>query len=242
LVIRNFTWNQNLGHSTVMMAKNDGYCVLTGVGGKFEGQGEGVWIDQSNGFWLLTGSSGQTDVNGRATCVSWADYNNSSGATFQWNMWETAFTYPCSFLEPCRGSVPGQLNLKNSNSWCTLGGVSGVFHGGGEWAQVELVGGTWQALGHNGVQGNSTSGDGQCLQFPNRAVSFSHEFQWTQGSAPVDLGSASDRICALTLVRGHFAGGGEHVEITQIGGDWVLTGGSQQSGVEAWARCSRFHQ
>src|SRR5262245_37505846 len=71
LTIQTFTWNQNLGHSTVMMNSNTGYCVLTGIAGKFEGLGEGVWIDRSNGFWVLAGQSQQVDVSARATCISW---------------------------------------------------------------------------------------------------------------------------------------------------------------------------
>lgn len=65
----------------------------------------------------------------------------------------------------------------------------------------------------------------------------SSEYHWSQGSSPVPMGSASDRVCFLTRVTGRFAGGGEKVQAYVYGGSWYLGGTSHQKGVAATARC-----
>jgi hypothetical protein len=63
------------------------------------------------------------------------------------------------------------------------------------------------------------------------------EYSWAQGAAAVPMGSAFDRFCFLTEVRGHFQGGAESVKVFQSSGSWFLGGSSRQSGVGARARC-----
>lgn len=65
----------------------------------------------------------------------------------------------------------------------------------------------------------------------------SSEFHWSQGSAPVPMGPASDRVCFLTRVTGRFAGGGETVHAYINGNSWYLGGTSYQVNVAATARC-----
>lgn len=64
-------------------------------------------------------------------------------------------------------------------------------------------------------------------------------FKWYQGfgSAPVPMGSTSDRFCFLNEVRGRFKGAGESVRIYQSNGSWWLYGSSQQIDVMAGAVC-----
>jgi hypothetical protein len=70
------------------------------------------------------------------------------------------------------------------------------------------------------------------------------EATWTQGDAPVLLGTTSaERGCFLTRVAGHFEGGGEEVRIVEIlTGPQTLQGSSAQAGVSASARCAASHQ
>jgi hypothetical protein len=74
-----------------------------------------------------------------------------------------------------------------------------------------------------------------------RAPPFSDEYWWEQGEPPVSMGSVHGRVCFLTRLRGDFEGGGEYVRAFASGGSWYLGGGSQQSGVEAAARCLSVH-
>jgi hypothetical protein len=63
------------------------------------------------------------------------------------------------------------------------------------------------------------------------------EQTWSQGQAPVVLGSSSNRFCYLTSISGKFEGGGESVHVRINNGQWELTGTSGQVGVSARARC-----
>ncbi len=57
---------------------------------------------------------------------------------------------------------------------------------------------------------------------------------WHQGEPPLRLIRKEDGFCALSLVTGHFQGGGEVVKV-YVGDDgyWYLGGDSQQEGVAA---------
>lgn len=68
------------------------------------------------------------------------------------------------------------------------------------------------------------------------------EFSWSQGQAPVPMGSSADRFCFLTAISGKFAGSGESVSAAIIGeggpgAAWVLGGTSEQRDVSASAKC-----
>ena len=65
------------------------------------------------------------------------------------------------------------------------------------------------------------------------------QFSWIQGvSKPtIDIGSAATQFCFLTSISGKFEGGGESIHLKVENGRWLLTGSSNQVGVEALARC-----
>lgn len=52
-----------------MMKSNEGVCMLTGIGGKFAGGGEGVEIAEDSGYWVLRGHSMQHGVSATAQCI-----------------------------------------------------------------------------------------------------------------------------------------------------------------------------
>jgi hypothetical protein len=83
---------------------------------------------------------------------------------------------------------------------------------------------------------NVTSAQARCIT----VKSLRAEGTWNQGDPPLTIGNNTD-ACFLTRIAGHFAGGGEEVEVvTPIGPttDTVLTGPSGQTGVSASARCA----
>jgi hypothetical protein len=67
---------------------------------------------------------------------------------------------------------------------------------------------------------------------------YSEEYSWYSGQFDrTPMGSATNRTCVLTYVSGKFRGDTEWVWVYKTGGNWYLTGYSQQSGVSAKARC-----
>jgi hypothetical protein len=123
-------------------------------------------------------------------------------------------------------------------------GVGGAFHGWGEWAWVELGlnDHTNYDLYVSSLTPNGTKGWAGCTYLNNHPMRQSDEYIWQQGQEPIDMGSIYDQVCAITAVRGHFAGPTERVNIEDIGKEWVLTGSSQQSYVEVHARCLYYEQ
>jgi len=71
-----------------------------------------------------------------------------------------------------------------------------------------------------------------------QSLSSTEEFSWYQGNYATAMGSASDRVCYLTRMRGHFEGDGEFVYTFTKGGSWYLSGSSMQLGVAASSRCA----
>lgn len=64
-------WSQG-NPQTWMMKSNEGVCMLTGIGGKFAGGGEGVEIVEDSGYWVLRGYSLQHGVQATAQCVPYS--------------------------------------------------------------------------------------------------------------------------------------------------------------------------
>src|SRR5689334_14289520 len=56
-------------------------CVLTRVGGHFQGDGEAVRVYQSNGWWYLGGHSQQDGVHGTARCFRQSSFTSVHGTT-----------------------------------------------------------------------------------------------------------------------------------------------------------------
>jgi hypothetical protein len=62
-------WTANTG-AVRLIAKNEGFCFISGVGGKYEGTGERVNLSVGDdGFWYLDGKSAQASLTARAISV-----------------------------------------------------------------------------------------------------------------------------------------------------------------------------
>lgn len=140
---------------------------------------------------------------------------------------------------------PG-AGYSGSTHTCFITKVRGNFRGGGEFVKTYIttpVGGgvgTWRLTG--GSQQSGVGAEAVCVEKPPLA-----EAVWNQGLPAASLQTnGGDVFCGFTLVKGNFAGTGEHLNIA---GNynvsppaWSLFGSSQQQGVGARARCIAAHQ
>ena len=70
--IKRFAWE--VGQPLVtMLPLSEGFCALTGVSGNFRGGGEQVYVSQSNGYWVLGGSTMQDYLWAQAHCIKYKD-------------------------------------------------------------------------------------------------------------------------------------------------------------------------
>ena len=138
-----------------------------------------------------------------------------------------------------------RLVTQQMSTFCWLAGMSGIFDGGAEHVGVFVSDDLyWNATAGNCTEEPFVDAVSYCADFGlgARSAWYGAERTWRQGDAPVDLGSATGSLCALTRVAGEFRGAGEAVWITQRDGRWLLEGQSAQSGVEASARCVSLRQ
>ncbi len=126
-----------------------------------------------------------------------------------------------------------------NDRFCFLTGVEGKFEGGSESVHVQIGSNNrWQLTGSSAQSG--VGGYASCAKIPG--LSYFNEQSWNASDgAPKWLGSALDRVCLLTGVKGKFAGGNETVQVLRINNDYYLTGGASQIGVGGWARCLSGH-
>lgn len=217
-----FHWTQ--GSSPVPMgASSDRMCFLTGVQGKFEGDGESVQVYISRGSWYLGGTSKQHGVAAYANCVplNWAGRSLSYSEEYSWSQGKPAVSM---------GGHPGR--------GCFLTRMTGKFMGRGERVSTYVDGNVWW-LGGTSRQ-NSVGASARCLV---NATTLGW-FLWYQGlreptwmRAPV--APSTDYACGLTEVTGKFRGAGEYVRAFEAGESWYLGGASKQIDVAAEALCVR---
>ncbi len=143
-------------------------------------------------------------------------------------------------------------------SVCYLSSISGKFAGGGEFATVtmdlNLDAGEeyWQLYAQHqsggapsGVQAEATCyardqdrcQTAEASDLPECQALLKQSFTWSQNQARREMGSAADRACLLTEVRGSFKGGGEEIRVHIDSGVWVLDGKSQQGGLRGKVQC-----
>jgi hypothetical protein len=221
-----YTWDQgNIGDTTLAPA-DEGYCYLTGVSGQFEGSGEFVYVKISpGGSWVLGGESLQEGVSARARCFPWTRLPPGTHQVRE-----------SDFIRVFSDEYPYHPVAPPADTVCSLAGMGGSFNGGGERVAVNLYADAWYAEGH--ALAGSVLVKSQCLT-TSPSPSWGFEVTWRQGDDPQEMGPIHATACMLTAVAGRFKGGGERVQILQYGGNWVLSGASQQQGVEASARCIR---
>ncbi|MCY1040101.1 hypothetical protein OV208_02120 [Corallococcus sp. bb12-1] len=115
---------------------------------------------------------------------------------------------------------------------CFLTRVGGDFEGGGERVDIFESGGSWYLGGASSQSG--INGASRCVS----VAGYSAQYEWTQASSyPVYMGSATNRVCYLTGLAGKLNGGGEWVHAYVSGGDWYLSGNTNQTTLKARARC-----
>jgi hypothetical protein len=229
-----YTWSQG-DPPVTMLHQSQGMCFLNTVSGHFEGTGEAVQIDNINGYWTLEGRSQQAGVYAVSICVPWSQLSSNGGWQAGWGYWVDA-TLP---LYP-----KVHRYLWADDSFCFLGGVSGSLYGFANGATVQMDPNThtWRVDAETPLGGQMSS-QGICANFTQAGPARWAGGQiWTQGTSARNLGPTSDRVCALTTVRGRFRGAGESVTVFQTAGSWWLSGTSQQTGVYAEANCLYLHQ
>ncbi len=238
-----FSWNQNLGHVTVMWPVSEGMCFLTGMSGHYQGTGENIHIELDNGYWVLTGASQQQAVTGWATCQAWSDLGGYGYGTEEW----LATSYGgngCTWGFACGSSnYPGGATLWNGVNFCSLSYISGNFDDGGAWMETWWNGSTWMLEDNEDATGSYMTSGSTCVGLKlSHGMAFTGQYSWTEGQAPVAMLPVTEAICALTEVQGGFRGAGEQVQISNFGGTWYLWGTSQQSGTGARAQCLYLNQ
>jgi hypothetical protein len=197
---------------TVLASTSDRACFFTRVRGKFDSGGDSVRILANAGKWDL-GGTGSTKAS--AAC---ATLPGDSG-------YSTAYDWTEKQRQPVNlGSAEGRV--------CFLTRVGGSFNSPRAWVSVYTSGGSWFLSGD--LQGQDGFARARCVT----VSSYSGEYSWDQSKRlPTHMGSSGGRVCALTAMAGQFKGDTEFVDISKVGGQWYLSGGSARSGVTAKARC-----
>jgi hypothetical protein len=188
------------------------FCGLTFVSGSFSDSGRSVKIEQVKGRWKLN----TTDrISVRAACY----YHGGAaevGSTTAWKQGEDP-----KFLANTKGI------------FCALTGMQGKFSGGDQKVAVVRVGEEWILTGSS--SGHGVNATGTCVSLSWQGLV---DKSWKQGDPSVKLGSAGPMSCLLSAITGRFRGGGEEVEVSLAGNEWILSGDSQQNDVGATATCA----
>lgn len=221
-----YYWAQG-DQAVVMFNQNDGWCFLTYVTGHFAGRGEAVWIYNSNGYWVLTGQSGQQGVAAIAQCVGWSTLDPSDT-----NVYILYDAYALAY----GGHGTVTQGLWGTGAVCSLMGVGGAFDGSGESVRVG-INSNWYLSASSG-QVNGTEAWAGCFALSNGSDVYTNEFDWYQGQSTVyvNLSYGTFAACGLNWMTGKFAGSGEYVGCGWSGSELWITGGSQQFSVATGAR------
>jgi hypothetical protein len=217
-----YDWQQGQARVDLGGRIGDRICWLSRMTGLFMSGDERVStslvqhpINDGNGDavswdWFLEGNSTQRDVAASAMCTnSKARYWGS----VNWKQGQSP-----TYIGPADGRV------------CFLTSVTGRFEGWGEYVQTYISNGAWYLGGAS--QQSGVAATAVCY----KDLNFSDEYTWRQGQPAFQIGSPG-QACALTFVGGKFKGASEMVNITRNGGNLYLGGASQQTDVQARARC-----
>jgi hypothetical protein len=126
-----------------MISKDEGFCYLSHLAGKFLGPGEliGVAVDNADGYWYLHGKS-NAEVTGRAIAVRVID----PGAAYV-KLKEYTWTPK---------SKPVRM-VHRTEGMCCLSLVGGAFRGGGEEVRITLGTDGYWYLGGKSLQPTMTA-------------------------------------------------------------------------------------
>jgi hypothetical protein len=127
---------------------------------------------------------------------------------------------------------------ETANRFCFLTGVTGMFKAPQHAVRVAAVGTRWLVSGDGDAMRSARV---RCVTYDAASgIAVSPAFDWTQGSAAVDMGAFANQLCALTRIAGTFNGGGELVHAAGENNRWLLRGTSLAAGVSVSAHCLTF--
>lgn len=251
-IIKEGTWTQTANGATPLIDANNNYCWLTGVSGKFVGDGESIKVYTTNGTWMIGGSSQQTGVSGWAHCLAHIFLRTEQGASF-WTGSFSANTGPvdgrsCFLFFECVPQIDGFVyqNAWQGDAALMVSGITGQFNGGGEIVATEQAGNPWDynvfhlnAGSPNGVGGWAEaffvgipqSGFVPAFYGPSGGPLTANDAgEYTAAAYPnnpavVRMAPTEKAFCYFTEISGAFAGSGERAQIvTEVAG-----------GVEYWS-------
>ncbi|GAB3901016.1 hypothetical protein ACFQ1S_09335 [Kibdelosporangium lantanae] len=244
-------------------------CVLTRVGGHFQGDGEAVRVYQSNGWWYLGGHSQQDGVHGTARCFRQSSFTSIHGST-HWVSADQGVT-----VTTASSCYNGGAPLWWGDAATIMTGIRGNFAGAGESAGVTQsvdgrrssdihTGGCqddslWQVWGYSFFVGRPHAGD-LATFLPHSSDRYAKN-PGTAATVPESMSTAANgngvtrlmaradwAMCYLTEVRGKLRGADDYVEIvpedvSDDTTDWVLrTHSATTDGISAKARCYARNQ
>lgn len=267
-VTAGYSWQQ--GQGAVRMQPTSTYvCVLTRIGGHFQGGGEAVHVYQSAGWWYLGGHSQQQGVNGAARCFQQSAFTSVYG-TAHWLSADQGLTV--TTVDGCNyGSAPTWWG----DAATIMTGFRGNFAGGAEAVTVtqSLNGFASSQVATGGCQDDSlyqiwsysyfvgrphagnlatflpASLDG-FFKNPGTAATVPEATSAAQnGDGTVRIMARTDwAMCYLTDVHGKLRSADDYVEIVPYDlGDgitaWALhTHSGTSDGISAKARCYARNQ
>lgn len=217
VAVQRFAWTSRQG-AVDMGAVQGRACLLTGVGGKFNGVGDVVQIVSQGGRWLLTGSVDPAGTNNfveaRAACVA------ASTVTGEVSI---------QALPSARGGV--DLESPTTHA-CFFTRIAGNFRTGSENVQLGTTTGVWR-LGGSAQQAAGVSASARCMPVQPLSENFLLAFGAT---SPLTLDPTLNGVCYLARASGEFEAEGDLIETEWNGTVWQLQR-SAESALQAAAVC-----
>jgi hypothetical protein len=207
--VTGFSWNQEINGVNMGEATNRYFCALTGMSGRFMGDGEEVRVvrapmknNPGRYVWLLHGSSQQTGVDASAHCITTRDGYTGEKV---WSQGETA-----KDLGPMNDRV------------CFLTRIRGHFAGAGEQVRIRSENDRW-VLDGTSQQSGVLAGARCVYAMPSYIIENEAWFYFANAQLGFEsigfksMGGADDDYCALTHVQGAFSNGDQSVSIISYG-------------------------
>ena len=247
------TWSQANNLPTKLPLIADNVCVLTRLSGRFEGMGEKVQLTDDGTNWYLQGKSQQDGVGGEAYCFKRSSFLVSTRVSSEYVQYNFGDPHGC-------GSIIGR-EMYAADAFSYLTGLEGAMKGGAEYGLVRQAlspdlfniieasscqDGGLNVLARNFRAGAHTARLAVLMTADGRYVDANNTDSLFTAQGPIgkaEMAPTSKAMCALTQIRGKFAGGGEYVQIRPelVGSEekWVLRThrGSASDNVFATARC-----
>jgi hypothetical protein len=199
---------------TRALPADEGFCVLSSIGGGFWSRAEKVWVRiGADGHWEVGGATPRRD----GVFVKALPVRTAGRVVLSEHRWEP-------------GRAPVKM-LHRDEGFCFLAGVEGDFLGRGESIEVFIdKDGFWYLHGRSArpVAGRAIS-----VRTADRLQV--EEYTWTPTKWPVRMIKTEEGFCCLSGVAGAYRGAGELVRITVRDGYWYLEGKSLQSSLSVKA-------